>query len=64
MQKGKIVVLKTIMMKKNIKIKSNHINTKEEDILGRRGFTLERTIAHLKKVMDMFLILTKNNSSS
>jgi D-alanyl-D-alanine carboxypeptidase len=55
--------MKTVMMK-NITIKSNPINTKEENILRRRDFTLEMEIASLKKVMDMFLILTKKNSSS
>jgi hypothetical protein len=61
MQKGKTVMMKTVMMKKNITIKANPINTKEENILRRRVFTLERTVAHLKKVMDVFMILTKKN---
>jgi hypothetical protein len=64
MNKGKTVVMKTITMKKNITIKANLINTKEEDILRRRVFTIERTITCLKKVMDMFMILAKKNSSS
>lgn len=33
--------------------------TKEENILRRKYFNLERTISRLKKVMDMFMLLTK-----
>jgi hypothetical protein len=36
------------MINKNITIKSNLIYTKEENIIRRGFFTLERTIAHLK----------------
>ena len=64
MQKSKTMLMKIIVMKKNITTKANPINTKEENILRRRFFTIERKVAHLKKVMDIFLILTKNNSSS
>jgi hypothetical protein len=64
MQKGKTVMIRKIMLKKKITIEENLIHTKEENILRRRVFTLERTIAHMKKVMDMFLILKKKNSSS
>jgi hypothetical protein len=63
-EKREDMMMRIVMIKKNITIKENLIDTKEENILRRRVFTLERTIAHLKKVMDMFLILTKNNSSS
>ena len=55
---------RTIMIKNNITIKSNLIDTKEENILRIRVFILERKRAHLKKVMDMFLILKNKNSSS
>jgi hypothetical protein len=64
MQKGNTMMMNILMMNKSITLKSNPINTKEENILRRRAFTLERIVAHLKKLMDMFLILTKNNSSS
>jgi hypothetical protein len=64
MQKGKIIIMRIVMIKKNITIKENFVNTKEENIPRRIVFTLERTISHLKKVMDMFLILKKNDSSS
>jgi hypothetical protein len=64
MQEGKTMMIRTTMIKKNITIKSNLIDIKEENILRRRFFTLERTITRLKKVMDMFMILTKKNSSS
>jgi hypothetical protein len=64
MKKWKIVMTRTIMIKNNITIKTNLIGTKEENILRRRVSTLERTITCLKKVMDMFMILKKNNSSS
>jgi hypothetical protein len=33
MKKGKTMMMKTIMMKNNITIKGNPINTKEENIL-------------------------------
>ena len=52
--KGKIMMMRTIMRNKNIIIKSNIIDTKEENILIIRVSTVERTIARLKKVMDMF----------
>jgi hypothetical protein len=64
MKKHKTIMMRTIMIKKNTTIKENLIDTKEENILRIRDFTLERTIACLKKVIDMFMILTKNNSSS
>jgi hypothetical protein len=51
------------MSKKNVTIEANLKDTKEENVLRRRFFTLERIVAHLLKVMDMFLILTKKNSS-
>jgi hypothetical protein len=64
MKKGKTMMMRKLMIKKIITIKENLIDTKEENILRIRVSTLERTINRLKKVMDMFLILTKNNSSS
>jgi hypothetical protein len=64
MKKGNIVMMRTVMIKNNITIKANLIDTKEENILRRRLFTLDRIVARLKKVMDMFQILKKNNSSS
>jgi hypothetical protein len=64
MKKVKTMMMTKIMTNNNIKIKENLIDTKEENILGIRVFTLEGTISHLKRVIDMFLILKKNNSSS
>jgi hypothetical protein len=49
------------MSNKNITIQENIIDTIEENILRRRVFTLESIVALLKKVMYMFMILTKNN---
>jgi hypothetical protein len=63
MQKGKTMMMRTIMIK-NITVNTNIIDTKEENILRRRVSTLERTIVRLKKVMDIFMILIKKNSSS
>jgi hypothetical protein len=62
MKKGKTMMMRTIMLNKNITIEVNLINTKEENVIRRRVFTL--IVAFLKKVMDMFMILTKNNLSS
>jgi hypothetical protein len=58
------MMMTKIMSKKNTTKESNLIDTKEENILRGRVFTLKRIIVCLKKVMDMFLILTKKNSSS
>jgi hypothetical protein len=63
-EKGKTMIIKIVMMKKNITTKEIPINTKEENILRRRVFTLERIVACLKKVMDMFPRLKKKNYSS
>jgi hypothetical protein len=52
------------MSNKNITIQGNIIDTIEENILRRRVFTLESIVALLKKVIYMFMILTKNNYSS
>jgi hypothetical protein len=64
MKKGKTMIMRIIMSNKNITIEANLIDTKEENILRRRFFTLEMIVARLKKVMYMFLILKKKNSSS
>jgi hypothetical protein len=49
-------MINIVMMDKNITIKSNPINTKEENILRRRFFTLKRIVAHMKKVVDVYEI--------
>jgi hypothetical protein len=58
------MMMRTIMSTNNITIEPNIIDTIEENILRRIDFTLERIVACLKKVMDLFLILTKKNFSS
>jgi hypothetical protein len=63
MQKVKTMMMTKVMINKNISIKENLIDTKEENILRSCLFTLEMTIVHLKKVRDMFLTLKNNNSS-